>query len=172
MSPSASHDLQAQHVVGRHAVGEAVRPAGVLGDVAADGAGALARRVGRVVEAVLGDRLAQVEVDHARLDQRRPVLDVDLEDALHARHRDEHAADRRDGAAAEPGTGAARHHRQVVLAARSSRPPPPPAACSGTRRPGAAPLDRPVVLEDDQVLDDEMTLLLPSAASAQSSGAR
>ena len=82
------HDLEAEDVVRRDAVGEAVGPAGVLGDVAADRAGALAGGVGRVVEAVLGDRLAEVQVDDAGLDQRRPVLDVDLEDALHARHGD------------------------------------------------------------------------------------
>ncbi len=43
---------QAGHVVGREAVLEAVRAAGVLGDVAADRAHLLARRVGRVEEAV------------------------------------------------------------------------------------------------------------------------
>ncbi len=113
------HQLEAEDVVGRDAVGQAVRPAGVLGDVAADGAGALAGGVGGVVEAVLRDGLAQLQVDDAGLDQRGQVLDVDLEDALHARHGDEHAAHGRDGAAAEAGAGAARHHGQVVARARS-----------------------------------------------------
>src|SRR3712207_7896502 len=46
----SEHDAQAGHVVRREAVLEAVRAAGVLGDVAADRADDLARRVGRVVE--------------------------------------------------------------------------------------------------------------------------
>ena len=50
------HDVDGEHVVDREAVLEAVRAARVLGDVAADRADLLARRVGRVVEAVAGDR--------------------------------------------------------------------------------------------------------------------
>ena len=50
------HDHGAEHVVDREAVLQAVRAAGVLGEVAADRAHLLARRVGRVVEAVRGDR--------------------------------------------------------------------------------------------------------------------
>ena len=45
-------DLDAEDVVDGDAVLERVRPAGVGGDVAADGAGALAGRVGGVVVAV------------------------------------------------------------------------------------------------------------------------
>ena len=49
-------DVDGEHVVDREAVLEAVRAARVLGDVAADRADLLARRVGRVEEAVAGDR--------------------------------------------------------------------------------------------------------------------
>ena len=42
------HHLEAEHVVGRDAVFERVRPAGVGGHVAADGASRLARRIGCV----------------------------------------------------------------------------------------------------------------------------
>ena len=45
------HHLDAEHVVGGEAVFQAMHAAGILGDVAADGAGDLARRIGRVVEA-------------------------------------------------------------------------------------------------------------------------
>ena len=45
-------DLQTENVIRGHAVLEAVRAAGILGDVAADGAGFLARRIGREEEAV------------------------------------------------------------------------------------------------------------------------
>ena len=45
------HGLDAEHVVHGEAVLQAVRAAGVLGDVAADRADHLARRIGRVVAA-------------------------------------------------------------------------------------------------------------------------
>ena len=47
------HDLAAEHVVGGHAVFQAMHAAGILRDVAADGAGDLRGRVGRVVEALV-----------------------------------------------------------------------------------------------------------------------
>ena len=52
------HELDAEHVVRREAVLQAMHAAGVLGDVAADRAGDLARRIGRVVEALAGDGVA------------------------------------------------------------------------------------------------------------------
>ena len=42
------HQFEAEHVIGGDAVGQRVRAAGVFGDIAADGAGALAGGVGRV----------------------------------------------------------------------------------------------------------------------------
>ena len=51
------HHLEPEHVVGGEAVFQAVHAARVLGDVAADRAGDLARRIGRVVEALVLDRV-------------------------------------------------------------------------------------------------------------------
>ena len=48
----AEHDAHAEHVIGRHAVPEAVRAAGVERDVAANRADRLARGIRRVVQAV------------------------------------------------------------------------------------------------------------------------
>jgi len=56
------------------------------------------------------DALADVEVDDPRLDARIRVLEVDVEDGLHARQADEHAARRGKCAARQAGAGAARHH--------------------------------------------------------------
>ena len=50
------HQGDAQQVVGGHAVFQAVRAAGIHRDVARDRAGELARRVGGVEEALVGDR--------------------------------------------------------------------------------------------------------------------
>ena len=60
------HGLDAQHVVGGHAVFQTVRAAGVEGDVAADGADQLAGRVGRIVETVRGHGAGDIQIDHAR----------------------------------------------------------------------------------------------------------
>ena len=60
-----------EDVVGREAVLEAMHAARILGDVAPDGADRLARRIGRVEEAVRRGELRHLEVAHARLDLRR-----------------------------------------------------------------------------------------------------
>ena len=67
------HDLDGEDVGVGDALGEAVRPARVVGDVAADRARLLAARVGGEVQAVRGDGRREVEVEHARLDPRQPV---------------------------------------------------------------------------------------------------
>jgi hypothetical protein len=51
------HQFDAEHVVGGQAVFEAVHAAGILRDVAADRAGDLRGRIGRVVEALALDRV-------------------------------------------------------------------------------------------------------------------
>ncbi len=77
-----------------------MRPARVLGHVAADRADDLARRVGRVEEAG-PDRRGDVRVRHARLDADAAVLEVDLQDPLHPREDDQHAVLDRQRAARE-----------------------------------------------------------------------
>ena len=99
----------AQHVVHRQAVLQAVHAAGVLGDVAADRAGDLARGVGRVVQAVRRRRLGDREVAHAGLHDARCAPS-----GSSARMRLNLASDSstpspvRQRAARQPGAGAAR----------------------------------------------------------------
>ena len=63
------HELQGQDVIGRGAVLEGVGTAGVLGDVAPDGAGRLARGIGRVEQTVPPPPPSrQVRVHHTGLD--------------------------------------------------------------------------------------------------------
>ena len=112
------HDLEAQDVVGGDAVFQAVDAARVLGDVAADGAGDLARRVGRVVEAGVPDRLGDGEVGDARLDHGAAVSVIDVEDAVELRHAEHDAVGKRQRAPREPGAGAPRHHLDAALPAR------------------------------------------------------
>ena len=89
---AGQHDLNSGDVVHGHAVHQRVRTAGVLRDVAADGAGLLAGGIGREVQPKVRDVLGELQVHHARLHDRAQVLDVDFEDAVHAREGDDHAA--------------------------------------------------------------------------------
>ena len=108
------HDVERQDVRRGDPGGEAVGPAGVGGDVAADRAGLLRRRVGRVVEAEVRDRTAEVEVEDARLDPGDPRLDVDLQHTVHlGGHDDQRVVDGRR-AARQPGAAAAGHERPAV----------------------------------------------------------
>ena len=84
--------FEAEDVVGRHAVFQAMRATGIEGDVAADGADGLARRIGRVVETVGRDGEGHGGVDHARLDDGEALGGIDAEDAVEAVERDDETA--------------------------------------------------------------------------------
>ena len=81
------HAAHAAHVVHGEAVLEAVHAARVLGDVAADRAGDLRRRIRRVVEAVRRGGLGDREVAHARLHDRGARQRIDREDPPELRER-------------------------------------------------------------------------------------
>src|SRR5215471_17242150 len=80
------HELDAQHVVGGETVFEAMHAAGVLGDVATDGTGDLARRIGRVVEAGMLDGEGHAQVGDARLRHDAAVGEIDLEYPIELPH--------------------------------------------------------------------------------------
>jgi hypothetical protein len=117
------HHLEAGDVVGGEAVLEAVGAAGVLGNVAADGADLLAGRVGGVVEAVRGHLLGDLQVEHPRLDHRPLVVQVDLEDAAHAGEHDQHTVRHGQGPAGQAGARPAGHERHPGLVAGPHRLP-------------------------------------------------
>ena len=73
------HDVDGEHVRARDARGQAVRPAGVGGDVPADRAGLLGGRIGCVVQAQVVHGAGEVEVQHTGLDPRDPAHRIDLE---------------------------------------------------------------------------------------------
>ena len=114
---AVGHDhFEAEHVVGGHAVLERVRAAGVVGDVAADGARLLAGRIGGVVVAAWGHRVGEVQVDQPRLHHRDLVVVVDLQHAVHAHERDHEAAFRGQAAARQSRARPARHEGQALAA--------------------------------------------------------
>jgi hypothetical protein len=61
------HHLDAEHIVGGEAVFQAVHAAGIFRDIAADRAGDLRGRIGRVIEALLLDRGGDAEIGDAGL---------------------------------------------------------------------------------------------------------
>ena len=111
------HDFAAEHVVGGHAVFQAMHAAGIFRDIAADRAGDLRRRVGRVVESGMRDRLADGEIGDAGLGHHHAVVEIDLADALEFAEAQQHAVGERQRAAGQRGAGAARHHLDALLEA-------------------------------------------------------
>ena len=92
-----------------------MRTAGVLRHIAADGAGALARRV-RCVKIFLSlDRQSDVQVDDARLHDGALVGEIDFENPVHAGEADGDAPGARNRAPAQSRAGAAPHDGYVVL---------------------------------------------------------
>ena len=116
-APVEHDQSDAEHVVGGHAVFQAMRPAGIHADIAADRAGELRGRVGRVEEAIGRDGAGDGEIGDAGLHLGDAVRVVDLEDAVHLGNADHHRVLLRDGASGERGSGAARHDRHALLAA-------------------------------------------------------
>ncbi len=104
------HEFAAEHVVGGHAVFEAMHAAGIFRDIAADGAGDLRRRIGRVIEAGLGDRLRHREIGDAGLDHGDAIVEIDLADAVELGEPEQHAIAERQRAAGQRRAGAARHN--------------------------------------------------------------
>ena len=106
--------LDAGDVVRGDAILEAVRPAGILAQVAADDRRPSARRVGRVVETQLPGCRVEHEVDDARLHHAVAPDGVQFDDALHARKLDDDAAALGHRAARQPRACPARDNRQPV----------------------------------------------------------
>ena len=131
------HGFDAEHVMHREAVLQAVRAAGVLGDVAADRADDLARRIGRVVAAERRDVLRDLEVGDARLDHGPQVRDVDVEDPVHARQADDDAVRDRQRAAGEAACRGRARRTARRRAGRAGRRPALPRSSAAGRRPPA-----------------------------------
>ena len=77
------HRFQAANVVLGDAILDRPRPACAFGDVAADGAGIEAGRIGRVEQALGFHGAMDVASNHARLHGDHQILAVDLQDAIH-----------------------------------------------------------------------------------------
>ena len=134
------HDVGGEHVVDGEAVLEAVRAARVLGDVAADRADLLARRVGRVEEA--GSPATAFVISRfvtPGSTTTRPRSRSTSSDPVHARERDHDAVGDRQRAAGEPGARAARDERHADGRGRARRPPATSSAEPGSTTSSGTP---------------------------------
>ena len=103
----------AHDVVHSEAVLQAMHAAGVLCHVAAYGAGDLARRIRRVIQAVGRGGFRDRGIAHAGLDHRDASARIDPQDAHEFRHGKQHAVAGRQRAARQAGARTARHHRHA-----------------------------------------------------------
>ena len=106
ISPSSSDDFDAEYMIGGDPVGERMRPAGIIRDIAADGAGGLAARVRRIKKPSLATALVTSSIDHAGFDDGDTVLQIDFQDSIQSRKREDDAALGGNGAAGKAGSRA------------------------------------------------------------------
>ena len=116
------HETDAQHVVGRYAVFQAMRAARVHADVAADRAGELRGWVRRIEKAFGDDSLGNREVGDAGFDAGVAIGEVYFENAAHLGEADDDCVLLRNGAARQRRPGAARHDVDADLAAIFQHP--------------------------------------------------
>ena len=108
------NDFERENVIGGDAVREGVRAAGIFGNVAADGAGFLAGRIGRKMQSGVGDGGAEIGIHYAGLDGGALIFDINFQNAIHARKNCEDAALARKRAAGKAGAGAAPDQRNLI----------------------------------------------------------
>src|ERR1700735_1058481 len=91
-----------------------MRAARIFGHVAADGAGALAGRIGGEMKTQVGHGYAHVGIHHSRLDRGTLIFGVDCKDAIHARKNYQDAALARERSAGKAGPSAAADDRRLM----------------------------------------------------------
>ena len=109
----------AKHVVDGQPVLEAVHAARVFGDVAANAACNLRRRIGRVVEAVLAYGFTDGKVGHTRFDRSGTAVEIDFEDSIELGQDEQDTLRVWACAAGKPGPCPSRDHRNLVFPADS-----------------------------------------------------
>ena len=111
------HQGDAQQVVGRHAVFQAMRAAGVHRDVPGNGAGELRGRIGCIEKALRFDRTCHAEVGPTGLNPDEPVVEVGLQHLVQPRDAQDHAVRRGQRATGQRSARAAWNHRNALFVA-------------------------------------------------------
>ena len=102
-------------MIGRDAIGESVRAAGIFGNVAANGAGLLARGIRSKIETIRPGGECEIEIDDTRLDDRALIFGIEFKNAVHARENNHDTACSGERAAGKAGACAAANNGDVVL---------------------------------------------------------
>ena len=92
---------------------------GILGHIAADGAGDLRGGIGGVEQAMRRGRFGNGQVAHTGLDTGGTAVRVHVPDPVEAGHRHQHAAGMGQGTAGEPRASPARHQWHVQRTAEA-----------------------------------------------------
>ncbi len=145
------YNLEREYMIRRHTISQRVRPAGILGDIAADRASLLARRIGREMQPKMLNGKAQIRIHQAGLHTRALIFRIHFENAIHSRERSDDPAAPRDRTAGEPSAGASAHQRRFVLL---GQPHDPDHVRRRARKHDAIRprhLDRPIVFVEQQI---------------------
>ncbi len=110
-------EFDPEHVIGGETIFEAMHAAGVLGNIAADRAGDLARGIRRVIEPRMLNGERHAEVCDAGLRHHAAVMEIDLQYPIEFGHAENDAVGQRQGATGERRARAARHHLDLVVTA-------------------------------------------------------
>ena len=104
---------QAQYVVHGQTVFQAMHATGIFRHIAADGAGNLRRRIGRVIQAMWCSCFGNRQIAHAGLHARGTCQRVYGEDAVEFRQPEQYRIRAGQRAARQAGARAARNHRHA-----------------------------------------------------------
>ena len=96
-------------MIGGYTVFERMRPAGIFGDITANGTRLLAGRVGGILKALLFHRITDPQIHHAGLGHDIAVEQVDMDNFVEAAGADHDRRFDRQAAPAEAGPGSARN---------------------------------------------------------------
>src|ERR1700722_9767382 len=92
-----------------------MRAAGILSNVAPNGAGFLAGWIGREIKTGMLDSAREIEIDDARLYDRALIFKVEVEDAVHTGEGDDDPTTRSERPAGQTGSCATPNNRHLVL---------------------------------------------------------
>ena len=116
--PIGQHHLHAVNMVGGNEILERMNSPGVGGGVSADGAGALAGRIGGKVKRrparQLRDGIGKLRIPHPGFDIGRSVFQIDFENTVHLRGGDDDAVFKRDASAGQSGSRPARDDLHIM----------------------------------------------------------
>src|SRR3984885_8248697 len=105
------YDFESEHMRRGESVLEAMRAAGIFGNIAADAAHRLRRRIGRVEIFLRQNAAGDIEIYYAWFDDDARIRNIDFENAIHSRQADHDSIFDGKRAAAEACARTARNER-------------------------------------------------------------